>query len=170
MLSVVIVAWNEEKNLPRVVASVKDFADEIVVVDNASTDKTSSVAKKLGCKVFYHANPGIIEPIRAFAISKAKHEWVLLIDADEEVPADLSDKIIKIIADDKCDFVRIPRKNLIFGKWIKSDHWWPDYVYRLFKKNALTWDKAIPLFQGQRDGFTSRRKIFDYSSSLQYYL
>jgi glycosyltransferase involved in cell wall biosynthesis len=144
MLSVVIVAWNEEKNLPRVVASVKDFADEIVVVvDKGSIDKTAIVAKKLGCKVFYHEHTGIVEPIRAFAIAKAKNEWILLLDADEEVSADLSDKIIKIIADDKCDFVRVPRKNLIFSKWIKSDHWWPDYVYRLFKKDALTWDNAI---------------------------
>lgn len=144
MLSVVIVAWNEEKNLPRVVASVKDFADEIVVVvDKGSIDKTAIVAKKLGCKVFYHEHTGIVEPIRAFAIAKAKNEWILLLDADEEVSADLSDKIIKIIADDKFDFVRVPRKNMIFGKWIKSDHWWPDYVYRLFKKDSLTWDNAI---------------------------
>ena len=143
MLSVVIVAWNEEKNLPRVVASVKDIASEIVVVDNASTDKTSIVAKKLGCKVYYHANPGIIEPIRAYAISKAKHEWVLLIDADEEITTELAKKITEIVQKNEVDYVRIPRKNLIFGKWIKSDHWWPDYVYRLFKKNALTWDKAI---------------------------
>ncbi|MDP1743360.1 MAG: glycosyltransferase family 2 protein [Candidatus Amesbacteria bacterium] len=144
MLSVVIVAWNEEKNLPRVVVSVKDFADEIVVVvDKGSIDKTSQVAKKLGCKVFYHEHTGIVEPIRAFAIAKAKNEWILLLDADEEISADLADKIKKIIADNKLDYIRIPRKNLIFGKWIKSDHWWPDYVYRLFKKNSLTWDNAI---------------------------
>ena len=144
MLSVVIVAWNEEKNLARVVASVKDFASEVVVVvDSGSIDKTAEVAKKLGCKVFYHEHTGIVEPMRSFAISKAKHEWILLLDADEEVSADLADKIKKIITDNKCDFVQIPRKNLIFGKWIKSDHWWPDYVYRLFKKDALTWDNAI---------------------------
>ncbi|MBI5358756.1 glycosyltransferase [Candidatus Amesbacteria bacterium] len=143
MLSVVIVAWNEEKNLPRVVASVKDFADEIVVVvDKASTDKTAQIAKKLECKVYYHEHTGIVEPIRAFAIAKAKGEWILLLDADEEVLQDLAEKIKETIVGG-VDFVRIPRKNLIFGKWIKSDHWWPDYVYRLFKKDALTWDNAI---------------------------
>ncbi|OFX20553.1 MAG: hypothetical protein A2041_06685 [Bacteroidetes bacterium GWA2_31_9b] len=144
MLSVVIIAWNEEKNLPRVVASVKDFAEEIVVVaDKESIDKTSQIAKKLGCKVFYHEHIGIVEPIRSFAIGKAKNEWILLLDADEEVTESLAAKIREITKESLVDFVRIPRKNLIFGKWIKSDHWWPDYVYRLFRKDALTWDKAI---------------------------
>lgn len=144
MLSVVIVAWNEEKNLPRVVASVKDLADEIVVVvDKSSLDKTAQVAKKLGCKVFYHEHTGIVEPIRSFAVSKAKNEWILLLDADEEVTEELASQIRDITKESSVDFVRIPRKNIIFGKWIKSDHWWPDYVYRLFKKDALTWDNAI---------------------------
>lgn len=144
MLSVVIVAWNEEKNLPRVVASVADLADEIVVVvDKASTDNTAQVSKKLGCKVFSHDHMGIVEPMRSFAVSKAKHEWILLLDADEEVTEELASKIREVTKESSVDFVRIPRKNIIFGKWIKSDHWWPDYVYRLFKKDALTWDKAI---------------------------
>lgn len=144
MLSVVIVAWNEEKNLPRVVASVKDLADEIVVVvDESSVDNTSQVAKKLGCKVFPHRHTGIVEPVRNFAVSKAKHEWILLLDADEEVTQELGARIQEIVKSNSCDYVRIPRKNIIFGKWINSDHWWPDYVYRLFKKDALKWDDAI---------------------------
>ena len=117
MLSVVIIAWNEEKNLPRVVASVKDFAEEIVVVaDKESIDKTSQIAKKLGCKVFYHEHIGIVEPIRSFAIGKAKNEWILLLDADEEVTESLAAKIREITKESLVDFVRIPRKNLIFGK------------------------------------------------------
>lgn len=144
MLSVVITAWNEEKNLPRVVGSVKKLADEIVVVvDKASTDKTEAVAKQLGCKVFLHPHSGIVEPMRNFSISKAKGEWVLLLDADEEVSPGLAEHISQLVSKHEVDFVRIPRQNIIFGKHITSSHWWPDYVYRLFKKGYLSWPETI---------------------------
>ncbi len=143
MLSVVITAWNEEKNLPRAVSSVKKFADEIiVVVDKSSTDKTADVAKKLGCKVFSHAHTGIVEPMRNFSISKATGPWILLLDADEEIPADLASAIGQKIKDE-VDYYRLPRKNIIFGQWIKNAHWWPDYVYRLFKKGSVTWEDTV---------------------------
>ena len=144
MLSVVIIAWNEEKNLPRAISSARRLADEIVVVvDTASTDKTLEIAKKLKCQVFTHAHTGIVEPMRNFSLSKAKGDWVLLLDADEEITAELSSRIQKLVSSNKADYFRISRKNIIFGKWIKSEHWWPDYVYRLFKKGAVTWDDAI---------------------------
>ncbi len=144
MLSVVIIAWNEEKNLPRAISSARRLADEIVVVvDTASTDKTLEIAKKLKCQVFTHAHTGIVEPMRNFSISKAKGEWILLLDADEEIPAVLAEKIKQIIKKPDADYYRLPRKNIIFDKWIKSEHWWPDYVYRLFKKGAVTWDDTI---------------------------
>lgn len=143
MLSVVICTYNEEKNLERAVKSVKSFADEIVVVDTQSIDKTVDLAKKLGCKVFRHKNTGIIEPMRNFAVSKARGDWILLLDADEEVSGDLAHEISKIKDHPKADYYRIPRQNIIFGKWIKSDHWWPDYTYRLFKKGAVIWQDEI---------------------------
>ncbi len=144
MLSVVITAWNEAKNLPRAVASVRRLADEIVViVDEASTDATLAVAKKLKCQVFIHPHTGIVEPMRNFSITKASGDWILLLDADEEITAQLATRIKKIVEVDKSDYVRVPRKNIIFGKWIKSSHWWPDYVYRLFKKGHVTWEDVI---------------------------
>ncbi len=85
MLSVVITAWNEAENLPVAVKSVQDLADEIVVVDTESTDDTVAVARKLGCKVYSHPNTGIVEPVRNFSVSKTKGDWILLLDADEEV-------------------------------------------------------------------------------------
>jgi (heptosyl)LPS beta-1,4-glucosyltransferase len=143
VLSVVITTWNEEKNLPRVVASVRGLADEIVVVDTESTDHTRQVAKDLGCRVYTHKNTGIVEPVRNFSIAQAKGDWILLLDADEEVPPDLKKYILKIISDNSADYCRIPRRNYIFGRWIKSAHWWPDYVYRLFRKGFVVWDNAI---------------------------
>ena len=142
MLSVVITAWNEEKTLPQAVASVKGLADEIVVVDTESTDGTIDVAKKLGCRVYKHKNTGIVEPVRNFSISKAQGDWVLLLDADEELSPQLLDLIPRLISQGP-DYFRIPRKNLIFGKWIRSRHWWPDYVFRLFKKGSVVWEDTI---------------------------
>jgi glycosyltransferase involved in cell wall biosynthesis len=143
MLSVVITAWNEEKNLPRVVQSVASFADEVIVVDTQSTDKTVEIAKSLKCKVFHHQNTSVVEPVRNFSISKAKGDWILLLDADEEVSSSLASQLLEIVKSDSADYVRIPRKNIIFGQWIKTSHWWPDYVYRFFKKGHVEWDEKI---------------------------
>ncbi len=156
MLSVVITAWNEAENLPRVVKSVRDLADEVVVVDTESSDATPAVAKKLGCKVFTHPNTGIVEPVRNFSVSKAKGDWILLLDADEEVSPALAKVIRRTINSDPADYFRLPRKNLIFGKWISSSHWWPDYVYRLFKKGFVVWGDAIhsiPVTRGRGADF-----------------
>jgi (heptosyl)LPS beta-1,4-glucosyltransferase len=143
VLSVVLTVWNEEANLPRVLQSVKNLADEIVVVDTESSDKSVAIAKKFGCKVFRHKYLGIVEPVRNFSVSKASGDWILLLDADEEVTPELAEIIKNAIKDPAFDYYRIPRKNIIFGSWIKSEHWWPDYVYRLFKKGYVVWSDAI---------------------------
>ncbi|OGC97748.1 hypothetical protein A2634_05005 [Candidatus Amesbacteria bacterium RIFCSPHIGHO2_01_FULL_48_32] len=143
MLSVVITAWNEEKNIARAISSAKTIADEIVVVDTESTDKTAEIAKKLGAKIYGHKNTGIVEPVRNFSISKARGDWILLLDADEEITQPLAKIIKETIKNASADYYRFPRQNTIFGKWIKSNHWWPDYVYRLFKKGSMTWDPTI---------------------------
>jgi glycosyltransferase involved in cell wall biosynthesis len=156
MLSVVITTWNEELNLPRVVSSVKKIAGEIIVVDTESTDKTVEIAKKLGCIVYTHKNTGIVEPVRNFSIAKAKGDWVLLLDADEEVNPELADIIVKTISSDKADYYRLPRKNIIFNHWTKNSHWWPDYVYRLFKKGYISWGDeihSIPVTRGRGADF-----------------
>lgn len=155
MLSVVTVVWNEEKNLPKMLESVKDFADEIViVVDEDSNDDTAKIAKKYTKQVFTHKHVGIVEPLRNFALKKATGDWILLLDADEIVTLELGTKIQEIVKDNNCDYVLIPRKNIIFGKWITSNHWWPDYVYRLFKKDAVRWDDdihSLPFTRGKEE-------------------
>lgn len=175
MLSIVITAWNEEKNIARAISSVKGLADEIIVIDTQSTDKTAAVAKKLGAKVFSHQNTGIVEPVRNFSISKAKGDWVLLLDADEEIPQSLVVRIKQALAESGADYFRIPRKNIIFGRWIRSTHWWPDYVYRLFKKGSISWDDAIhsiPFTRGQGRDFPPDEGLaiihHNYSSVSQY--
>ncbi len=151
-LSAVINTLNEEKNLPRAIASVKGLVDEIVVVDMKSDDETVGVAKKLGAKVYEHPRANYVEPARNFALGKANGEWVLILDADEEISEFLAKKIKEIIAKPRADYFRLPRKNIVFGKWLKYSRWWPDYNIRLFKKGKVLWTEVIhsvPLTTGR---------------------
>lgn len=143
-ISAVINTRNEEKNLPRALASIKGLAQEIIVVDMESTDKTREIAKKAGAKVYLHKPTGYVEPARNFAISRATGDWILILDADEEVPKKL-EQVLKQIAMDNgsADFYRLPRKNIIFGKWIKYSRWWPDHNIRFFKKGKVIWSEII---------------------------
>lgn len=151
-ISVVINTFNEEENIKRVIESV-GWADEIIVCDMYSEDDTAVVAKKMGAKILLHKNMGYVEPARNFAISKAEHEWVLVVDADEEIPETLADKIKEIVEKtDVVTHVEIPRKNIIFGQVMKASMWWPDYHVRLFKKGYVVWGDKIhskPKVEGQ---------------------
>lgn len=151
-ISVVINTLNEEKNLPRVLASVKNIADEVVVVDMHSTDATVEIAKKAKAKVYLHKKTGYVEPARNFAVSKAKGEWILIIDADEELSDNLVKRLKQIAKNPKADYYRLPRKNIIFGKWIRHSRWWPDYNIRFFKKGNVSWSEiihSVPVTQGK---------------------
>lgn len=152
IISVVINAQNAETDLPRAISSVKSFADEIVVVNQGSTDGTREIAKKLGAKVYEHKSVEYVELARNFAISKATCEWILILDPDEEIPETLAKKIKKIVASPEADYYRIPRKNIVFGKWLRYSRWWPDYNIRLFKKGTVSWNEvihAVPMTQGK---------------------
>lgn len=132
-ISVVISAFNEEKNLPRLLESVK-WTDEIVVVDNESSDKTAEIAKSYGAKVFSVPNNLMLNVNKNLGFTKATGKWILNLDADEKVSEELAKEIQAAIKSTEADGYWIPRKNIIFGKWIKHSLWWPDYHLRLFKK------------------------------------
>ncbi len=142
-ISAVINTNNEEKRLPRALASLKGFANEIVVVDMMSTDSSREIAKKFGARVFKHKKLSFVEPARNFAIEKAKYDWILILDPDEEIPESLKLFLKKEIKESKADYYRIPRKNIIFGKWMKHTGWWPDLNIRFFKKGSVTWNQVI---------------------------
>lgn len=141
-LSVIINTLNEEKNIERAIRSVK-WADEIIVCDMHSDDQTQTLAKNLGAKIYLHKRVGFVEPARNFAISKASNAWVLILDADEEIPSALKERIQFIIDNSASDYVEIPRKNMIFNKWVQASMWWPDYNIRLFKKGKVQWGDKI---------------------------
>jgi glycosyltransferase involved in cell wall biosynthesis len=141
-ISAVINTFNEESNIERAINSV-NWVDEIVVVDMQSDDKTVQIAKKLGAKIYTHKRVGFVEPARNFAIEKAKNEWILVLDADEEIPKALAEQLNQIAEKNNIDFVEIPRKNIIFQKWMRASKWWPDYNIRFFKKESVKWSDKI---------------------------
>lgn len=138
-ISVVICTKNEEKNIEDCINSVKSFADEIIVIDMQSSDKTVSIAKSKGAVIYPVKDYDWVEPVRNFGIGKAKNEWILVLDADERIPSTLAKKFIDIIKEDKYDAVKIPFKVIFFNKWIKHTHWWPDYHVRFFRKGYVEW-------------------------------
>ncbi len=175
-ISVVINTLNEEQNIERAIKSVKGFATEIIVVDMQSVDKTVSIAKKMGAKVFKHKPMNYVEPARNFAISKTKGEWIFILDADEEATLELIKELQRIVDLDIADFVRIPRKNLIFGKWMMYARWWPDYNIRFFKKNSVTWEDeihSIPITEGREYNILDHEKfalVHHHYETIEQYL
>jgi len=132
-LSVAVVAMDEEANIGRTLASVR-WADEIVLVDSGSKDRTCDIAREYGARV-------VVEPWRGYvaqknyAVDLCAKEWVLLLDADEEVSPGLADEIRIAIADPNAmNGYWIPRKNLFLGRWIRHGGFYPDPKLRLFRR------------------------------------
>ncbi len=142
-ISAVINVRNEADNLKKCLKSIKGVVDEIIVVDMQSTDGSDLVAKEFGAKVYSYKWMKYVEPARNFAISKATGNWVLLLDPDEYLGKSLIQEIHRITTRTDVDWIKIPRKNFIFGKWIRHSNCWPDYLIRFFRKGFVTWNKEI---------------------------
>lgn len=140
-ISVVINTKNSADTLDQALRSVS-WSDDIIVVDMGSTDDTKKIAEKYTRHIFDFNDVGYVEPARNFAINKAKNDWVLVLDADEEVSKEFVNNLEKL-TQDSVDVYDIPRKNIMFGRWMQHAGSWPDYQRRLFKKNAVVWSDAI---------------------------
>jgi len=142
-ISAVVNTLNEEKNIVECLSSLT-FADEIILVDMMSDDRTVELAKNTDkIKTYYYPRVGYVEPARNFGIDKATGDWILIIDADERIPKTLSDKLIEIASSDAADVIKIPRKNIMFNKWMRYGFWWTNYQVRFFKKGFIKWDPDI---------------------------
>jgi glycosyltransferase involved in cell wall biosynthesis len=135
-ISACIITLNEEENLPRALASLRDIADEIVVVDSGSTDATRKIAESAGARFIHHDWEGYVGQ-KNFALTQASHDWILSIDADEELDPALRAQIQQIKNSDQASlpagyaFSRIVFYN---GKWIRHGDWFPDILVRLFDR------------------------------------
>lgn len=123
-------------------ASLDRLSDEILVADIGMEKALfEEVVKMKKVTVIPMGEVTHVELIRETLKKMAKHEYVLFLDADEELPTSLSEELKKIYA--KYDIIRIPRKNIVFNTWVQHSRWWPDYQIRLFKKTMLTWPTKI---------------------------
>lgn len=141
-LSVTIATKNEASNLPDALASV-DFADEVVVVDDCSEDKTAQIAKDFGAKVILRNSAGSFHENKNLAIEQAKGDWILSLDADEVVTCKLAESIKSALANPKSDGYFVDRHNYFLGQWIRGCGWYPDHILRLFRKGKARWPLEI---------------------------
>lgn len=142
-LSVVLAVYNEEKNLPDCLTSVKDLADEIVVVDGGSPDKTIEIAKQYGAKVKITTNKPIFHINKQIAIDMATKDWILQLDADERLTPELKEEIESKLKNKpsltsyqklRVNGYWIPRKNWFLGRFLTKGGQYPDYTLRLYRR------------------------------------
>ncbi|MDQ6906675.1 MAG: glycosyltransferase family 2 protein [Chloroflexota bacterium] len=144
-ISAMINTYNEEKNLPYALRCVKPWVDEIVVVDMHSEDRTVEIARDYGAAVYFHERMGFADPARSFAIAQTTGDWILMLDADELIPAPLSKRIRQIVREDSADVVTFQREEYILGSPLHNSGYQlaQNKHTRLFKRDSLQANPAI---------------------------
>ncbi len=137
-ISVVIITYNEEKNIARCINAVKEIADEVVVLDSYSSDNTLKIAESLGAKTFKNPFAGYVAQ-KNKAIELATHDYVLCLDADEELSEPLIESIKKVKQDLHFVAYSLSRCAFYRGAFIKHGTWYPERKIRLFNKRFLKW-------------------------------
>ena len=166
-LSVSIITFNEEKNIARCLDSVKEIANEIIVVDSHSTDHTENICREYGVKFFKQTFLGYIEQ-KNYALDLCKHQWVLCLDADECLSEELVSSIRKLKQlGELADAYTMNRCTNFCGKWIKHGTWYPDRKLRLFNKQKGKWGGINPhdtvVIQNNAKTFFLKGDILHYS-------
>ncbi|MDD4973632.1 MAG: glycosyltransferase family 2 protein [Bacteriovorax sp.] len=142
-LTVAIITYNEEKNIGRCISSVQSIADEILVVDSFSTDKTEAICNEFGVRFIKNTFIGHIEQ-KNFSLEHATHEYVLSLDADEALSSLLLAEIKKVKENFSSDGYRFNRLTNYSGHWVRYCGWYPDTKLRLVKKSKALWRGTNP--------------------------
>lgn len=132
-IGVLIITYNEEEMIRDCLESIT-WADEIVVIDSKSEDKTKEISSQYTEKVYEREFDNFSNQ-RNFGLNKLDSDWVLVLDADERITDKLKDEIKDVAARGRYNFYQIPRKNFFLGKWIKNAGWYPDYTDRFFRNH-----------------------------------
>jgi len=173
LLSVIVITLNESANISDCLRSL-DFADEVLVLDNGSTDGTVDIAQSLGARVSVTKDWPGFGPQKNRALDLARGEWVLSIDADERVPEQLAKQIRQAISDGGEKAFEIPRLTQFCGRWIRHCGWTPDYVLRLFKRGSAHFSddlvhERVVLSQGSPSRLTCPLLHFSYPTPANYW-
>ncbi|MBI4690356.1 MAG: glycosyltransferase family 2 protein [Nitrospirae bacterium] len=146
-LSVYILTYNEETKIEAALKSVS-WADEIVIVDSGSTDRTIDIAKQYNARIVNVPFEGFGK-LRNSAIAACSHEMILSLDADERCTPEVRDEILAIIEEPKADAYHIPRRNYFMGRWIRYSGWYPDYRQpQLFRRSAMVYRDEDVVHEG----------------------
>jgi glycosyltransferase involved in cell wall biosynthesis len=144
-ISAVIITFNEEDRLPDALASLSGVADEIVVVDSYSSDRTAEIARQARATLYQNRFENYGQQ-KNFALQKAGNDWILNLDADERVSPELQKAIEELkkkkIPGNVAAFA-IKRKTFYLGRWIRHSGWYPDKKVRLFRKSGSVWQGRI---------------------------
>ena len=142
-LTVCIVAQNEQDNLPRVLQSAQPIADEIVVVDGGSTDRTQEIARHYGAKVSVRPFTNHADQ-KNYAASLASNDWIFLLDSDEELSKELRESLRQWKLQTPAFAVyEMPRLTFYLGAWIHHSRWYPDWQRRLYRRNMASFSGVI---------------------------
>jgi glycosyltransferase involved in cell wall biosynthesis len=169
-ISAIVITKNEEKNISDCLKSI-EWADELIVVDSESTDRTVEIAKQFTDKVFIRKWEGYV-PQKKYALSLAINEWVLSLDADERITPELKEEILKLSSGNFSGF-KIKRKNFLIKKEITSCGWEKDYQLRLLKKDKTSFSDRLvhEKFIVEGDVATLKNPMLHYTfSSFSDYL
>lgn len=151
-LSACLITFNEEHNLPRALASLREIADEVVIVDSGSTDQTEKIARELGAE-FHHRDWTNYSEQKNFAAGKARHDWILSLDADEELSSTLQTSLLEWKKHEpKSSVYEMARKTWYLGAWIEHSGWYPDFQRRLYRRETAHFSGIIHealRFEGQ---------------------
>lgn len=139
-ISVVIAAKNEESNIRRCLESVS-WADEIVVVDDESSDRTAAIAREFTNKVFVHKSPVNFNLNKNYGADRASGDWILSLDADEVIPEALAEEIKTVMRAPRSGIEGycLNRRNYFLGQWVRGCNWYPDRILRLYRKGKTAW-------------------------------
>lgn len=149
-LSAVVITRNEERHLPDCLASLR-WADEVLVLDSFSTDRTVAIAREAGAQVEQRPFKNFAAQ-RDSALQLVRGDWVFFVDADERVTPELRDEIQRLLSGDATALSGtagywIPRKNYIFGAWVQHSGWYPDRQLRLMRRNQARYDASRPVHE-----------------------
>lgn len=143
-ISAVIIAGNEEEKIGDAIRSV-DWADEVLVIDSESADRTREISEKLGARVISRAWPGFSAQ-KQFGAESAVYDWIFSLDADERVSDELKREIEELrvgVGNGAADGYRIPRLSYYMGRPIRHSAWYPDWQLRLFDRRKGRWSEAL---------------------------
>jgi len=136
-ISGLINTWNEAETIRYAVESLKTWCDEVLVVDQQSSDDTVRIARACGARVIEVEATGYVEIIRKMSVEMTAHPWVMVLDSDEVVHPELGKRLRQIADTEEANVVRIPRRNIILGREMEHGQWWPNAKRRFFHKDHI---------------------------------